>query len=310
MSSAAHDPEDFRALLRPLRNWRRWGPDDQRGAVNLIDAGKVRHGAGLVRLGITVSMARALPKEPATNNPRPVEHYMRRRDRGVDGWGTATDYIAVTCHGAAVTHLDALCHMWNRDGMWNGKSPDNEIGYTGAQWGGVEQWSDGIVTRGVLLDVAGARSEKYVQTGRPVTGSELSEVASASGCAFEPGDALVIHSGREAWEAANGRPWASPNVDGGDDRPGLDPSCLEFFHSVDCSVIIWDMMDAKPNGYGVPYSTHAALFNQGVALVDNALLGPIAGECRRHARTDFLVVVAPLILAGGTGSPVNPIAIL
>lgn len=146
--------------------------------------------------------------------------------------------------------------------------------------------------------------------GAPVTGSELADLARSAGATIEPGDALVVHCGREAWEAANGRPWGSGAAHGANERPGLDASCLEFFADIDCSVIIWDMMDVRPNRFGVAYSTHAALFNQGIALVDNAALGPLTALCREYARHDFLTVIAPLRLRGATGCPVNPLAIL
>jgi kynurenine formamidase len=299
---------EFDESLRSLRNWGRWGTDDQRGAVNLIDAGKVTRAAGLVRLGITVSMARELQRRPAANNPRPVEYHLRRRDRPECGWGTLVDHISYGSHGSATTHVDALCHMWNRDGMWNGRDPDEEVDYFGARWGGIEQWSDGIVTRGVLLDVAATRPGGFVEIGAPVTGDELAGLA--SGLSIEPGDALVINCGREAWEAANGRPWASGgDGEDGEARPGLDASCLRFFRDVDCSMIVWDIMDVKPNAYALPFSTHAALFTLGVALVDNAFLGGVAQQCRASGRTDFLVVVAPLPIVGGTGCPVNPLAV-
>jgi kynurenine formamidase len=302
--------DDFRQKLSGLRNWNRWGADDQRGAVNLITQDSVRQAAQLVQLGQTVSMCRPFPKTPAANNLNPAQHFMRRRFRGDGTSGSAVDYIAINYHGQASTHLDALCHVWNRDGMWNGRNPDDEVTYDGVTWGGVEHWADGIVGRGVLLDVAEGRSKGYVDLAEPVTADELRGVATATGVQLEPGDILVIHSGRDAWERARKRLWGAPDSDGSEDRPGLHASCLEFFHEVDCSLIIWDMMDAKPNDYGVPHTTHAALFNQGVGLLDNALLEPLALACRQQRRSTFMVAVAPLKIIGGTGSPVNPLAIL
>jgi kynurenine formamidase len=145
--------------------------------------------------------------------------------------------------------------------------------------------------------------------GAPVTAEELFTLTKTRELTLEPGDALVLNCGRESWEAANHGVWGAKDPDGSGDRPGLDASCLEFFHNMDCSTIIWDMMDVRPNEYGVFHSVHSALFNQGVALVDNALLGPVAEECRANGRNDFLTVVAPLRLEGGTGCPVNPLAI-
>jgi hypothetical protein len=298
--------EEYRRRLVPLRNWGRWGVDDQKGAVNLITAEKTLDGVRSVRLGMSVSLSRPFPTAPAPNNTFPASHYMNSLDFG-GGEGAAVDYIGIAYHGQATTHLDALCHVWDENGMWNGRDPVAAVGFSGVSWGGVEQWSAGLVTRGVLLDVAGNREDGYVDVDEPVTPEELSRLA--EGLDVKAGDALVIHSGRDAWEAATGRSWSAA-VPTPNERPGLASSCLEFFRATDCSVVIWDMADARPNEYGVSWGTHAALFTLGLGLLDNALLTPLAEICREHNRTDFLVVVAPLIIEGGTGSPVNPLAVL
>ena len=301
---------EFRELLRPLRNWGRWGEEDQRGAANMIDEAKVQESAALVRLGVRVSLSRSIPTKAMQNNPRPADHFMQRIELG-GGFGGSSDYLGIGCHGTATTHLDALCHMWdNVDGMWNGRNASAEVSVQGASWGGVENWSTGIVTRGVLFDVAARRPGGYVENGRPVTAEELGDIAQSDNLGLRPGDALVIYSGRELWEAANNRLWGSPDFDGSTARPGLAVSCLEFFRSADCSAIVWDMMDARPNEYGVKSGPHAALHTLGVGLIDNAALGDLADLCSATGRRDFLLVIAPLVLEHGTGSAVNPLAIL
>jgi kynurenine formamidase len=303
------DETDFLEILSHTRRWGRWGPDDERGAINLITAERTRRAALLVTEGRSISLSRPLSSRPDAFAQPPIDHYMRRLSRGDGTSGAAVDYLAVACHGQSVTHLDALCHVWNRDGMWNGWVPEETVGFFGASRGGVDRWADGIVGRGVLLDVAGHRELGYVDIDNPVTGDELADLVEKSDIEVEPGDIVLIYSGREKWEQANQRQWGV-QVGGVDQRPGLHTSCLEFFYAVDCSVIIWDMMDARPNEYSVPYSTHAALYNQGVALLDNAYLEDLANECRQLNRSTFLTVISPLRLVGGTGSPVNPIAVL
>jgi kynurenine formamidase len=304
------DEAAFRAKVRGLRRWGRWGDDDQRGTVNLVTPEKIVEAAGLVRLGLPVSLARPFPVAPAANNPNPAEHYLRRRERGEHGEGSVTDYAGVNCHGKATTHLDALCHVWNHDGMWNGRSADDVVTGDGVTFGDIEQFADGITTRGVLLDVPAYRDVSYVEWEEQITGAELDAVARAGGIDVRPGDALVIHGGREAWDRAHPRPWGAPDPDGVYRLPGLHASCLDYFHDTDCSLIVWDMMDAVPNEYGVPHCTHAAIFALGLPLLDNALIEPLTQVCRRENRTDFLLTVAPLRIVGGTGSPVNPIALL
>jgi kynurenine formamidase len=307
-SQSRRGPEDFRALLQSFSRWGRWGDDDQVGATNLITPDKIVAAAGLVREGVSVSLAREFPKTPSANNPTPATHYSRVRHRGTEGVGL--DYISTENHGRSMTHLDALCHVWDLNGMWNGRRADDVFGADGATWGGIENWSNGVVTRGVMLDVAAYRPAGFVDIDQPVTADELRAISRDGGIRIKPGDALVIHSGRDAWERAHSRPWSAPAPDGDESRPGLDASCLEFLHESDCSVLIWDMLESKPTPYSVRYTVHSAIFNQGILLLDNALLEPLADRCRELGRHDFMITIAPLRIVGGTGSPVNPLALL
>ena len=108
------------------RSWGPWGKDDQIGAVNMLTPDKRVAAARLVRTGRAVSLSREFPKTPALNNPTPAMHYMRRNLRDDHG-GSATDFYGISYHGTATTHLDALCHVWDGNGMWNGRNPEEEI---------------------------------------------------------------------------------------------------------------------------------------------------------------------------------------
>jgi kynurenine formamidase len=299
---------EVKSWLTDRRNWGRWGPDDQRGAINLITPNKRAAAARLVRTGRSVSLSRPFPKQPGLNNYFPAQHYMRTLPRGRGGF--AADYYGIFYHGVASTHLDALCHTWDEQGMWNGRDPRQAVTFDGATFGSVEQWSEGILTRGVLLDVPRHRGVRYVTQDTPVHGWELEDIVRARGLRIEPGDAVAVYCGRERWQADHpdtpyGRPFGGgPNV-----RPGLHISCLPFLRDHDVAVLVWDMLDHLPIGYDVPWAVHAALFAYGVALLDNALLEPLAEACREEGRDEFLLVIAPLVVEGGTGSPVNPLAV-
>jgi len=292
---------EVESYLRDRRNWGRWGADDQVGAVNLITPEKRASAAGLVRSGRAVSLSRPFPKEPAVNNPTPAQHFMKLLDRGQGG--AAIDYYGISYHGQATTHLDSLCHVWNQDGMWNGRDPAKEIGFDGAKFGAITNWPTGIITRGVLLDVPRFRGEPFVTHEQPIHGWELAEVARAEGVQLEPGDALVVYGGREAWDRVN------PTWGSGAARPGLHASCLPFIRDSDAALLVWDMMDFMPNGYDIPWSVHAVIFAYGVGLVDNALLEPLAQACAEENRYEFMLMVLPLVVPGGTGSPLNPVAL-
>lgn len=296
--------EEVVGYLRDRRNWGRWGDNDERGAINLITAEKRIAAAGLVRSGRSVSLSRDFPKTPGPGNPNPAQHFIQSSATPAGGAGGVTDYYGISYHGYAATHIDALCHVWDENGMWGGHDPLREIRAGGARWGAIHQWREGIVTRGVLLDLPRFRGEPFVTSEQPVHGGELADVAKAQGVQLQPGDALIVHSGLGAYREAN--PGWNPY---GGERPGLHASCLPFVRDNDVALLGWDMMDQTPNEYGLAWTMHGALFAYGVALLDNCLLEPLAAACAEEGRYEFMLTVAPLPVVGGTGSPANPLAL-
>jgi kynurenine formamidase len=291
--------DDVIGYLRDRRNWGRWGADDQRGAINLITPEKRVRAAQLVKSGRSVSLSRDFPVIPGRGNPMPAQHFVRTFGDAV------VDYYGIVYHGYVATHVDALCHVWDGDGMWQGRDPKVEITTNGAMFGGIQHWRDGVTTRGVLLDVPKHRGQPFVTVDEPVHGWELEAIAKAQGVRIEPGDALVVYSGREKYQEAN-RGWSGYQPP----SPGLHASVLPFIRDNDVSVLCWDLMDASPNEYGVTWTVHGAIFSYGIALVDNALLQPLAEACAEEGRYEFMFTFAPLAVIGGTGSPINPIALL
>ncbi len=284
-------------------NWSRWGDKSSAGAINLITSEKRLEAISLVKTGRVVSLSRPLPVTPAGDNPRPAQHYMHKEERPFNG-GAAMDYYGVFYHGTATTHIDALCHVWNEDGMWEGKTPDEVIKYGGANFGTVDEWKEGILTRGVLLDVPKHRRKPYVTLAEPVHGWELEDVAEEQGTEIKPGDAVFVYSGRDKYAADNEGRWNTPQG-----RPGLHASCLPFVKTNDISILGWDMMDSSPNEYQVPWTVHGVIFAYGVALVDNAYLEPLSKVCAEEESYEFMLTINPLYVEGGTGSPANPIAV-
>jgi kynurenine formamidase len=276
------------------RNWGRWGADDGMGAVNLITPQKRAAAAALVKTGRSVSLGRVFT---------PEQHFIRITPRG-PGAASAGDYYGFQYHGIGVTHVDALCHVWDRNGMWNGRDPAKEIDTSGSRFADITNFGSGLVTRGVLLDVPRHRRTAHVTMDRPVTGQELETIAQAENVRVEPGDALFVYSGREDY-VRTGAAYGGVATT----RPGLDVSCARFVRDRDVSVLAWDMHDAMPNRDGLPWPMHGVIFSYGVALLDNALLEPLAQACAEERRYEFMFVALPLKVARGTGSPVNPIAL-
>ncbi len=296
VATAQSDPRmptaaEVQSWYTDRRNWGRWGEDDEKGAINLITPQKSAAAAGLVRSGRKVSASRVF---------EPEQHFLRKSPRE-GGAGSVVDNYGFIYHGQTITHVDALCHMWDAAGMWQGRNPDVEVTTQGATFGTIDAWSEGIITKAVLIDVPRHRGEPFVTPDRPVHGWEIEEIASAQGVTVEPGDALLIYSGKDAFVRDGGDY-------GGGDRPGLSVTCAKFIRDHDVSLLGWDMMDSRPDPYGLAFPMHGVLFNFGVALLDNALLEPLANACADERRHEFMFMVLPLNVARGTGSPANPIA--
>lgn len=296
--------EQYEVYRQRFNNWGRWGEGDQLGTLNHITADTRRRAAGLVRSGRTVSLARPLATErvlPGHRNQRPADH---RIETG--GFG-CSDYVGVSYHGFANTHIDGLCHIFTTDGRMYGGRPKSDVTPDGALNNSVDHWRGGIVTRGVLYDVVRHRGVPHVTAGRPVHAAELEEIAKAEGVTPEPGDAVVVRMGAAAFWAAN------PAFEPVWGAPGLHATAMEFLYAHDAALLCWDLMEAPgQDALQAPsLPIHfVAIPYMGMPLLDNADLEDIAAACAEEGRWEFMLTIAPLVVIGGTGSPVNPIAVL
>jgi kynurenine formamidase len=297
---------EVEGYFKQLNNWGRWGNDDQRGTLNLVTPEKRASAVALARKGRVVSVSRDLTAQSPTLD----YHMLCPVRRG--GSKAALDYFGLVFHGLTVTHMDALCHVEYQGQLYNGRSFEDSIVFGGAGWGSLDVWFDGVVTRGVLLDVAAGRAEGYVDLGKPVTPPELDAAAARAGVKVEPGDVVVIRSGREAYEAAKTSLASSisPRSFAVDSRPGLHIACLEWLREHDVSAVAWDMLDEYPVGYsGMDFGVHLGIPFLGLCLIDNVYPERLVAACAEEKRYEFLFMAMPLRLAGSTGSPCQPVAI-
>lgn len=293
--------DDVRGYFNRCSNWGRWGAEDGAGTVNLITPEKRLRALQAVRSGRAISLSYPWAKQAGPGNANPAMHYMRFTEH------TSADFLGIFYHGFAHTHLDALCHVFHNGKMFNGR-PAADVGPWGARSYGVEGWKEGITTRGVLVDIPRFRGTEFVTLDRPVRGWEIEAAAEAQGVTIEPGDALLVYSGRPKFFAAN-----PDHAPGGHIAPGVHVDACPMLKDHDVALLVWDMMDASPSGYtvieGLPVHCLAIVY-MGLPLLDNALLEPLADACAAARQWDFLLSVNPLHVRGATGSPVNPVAIL
>ncbi len=295
---ATGDVLDFH---RTLSNWGRWGDDDQLGALNLITPQVTAAAAATVRTGRTVSCARPLDTVSSADNPAPVAHHMT----GTASEGMGADYFAIASHGFATSHIDALCHIFH-DGMLYNGYPAETVTAHGATKLGIHRLRDGIVTRGVLLDIPALRGVDALEPGEPVFPEDLEAAEEQAGLTVRAGDALLVRTGRWQWRRQHGA-W-----DAGQLAAGLHASCLPWLRERDIATLgsdgVSDVLPSRVDGVGMPIHT-VVIVAMGVHLLDNLDFDALGVACREEARWEFLFTVAPLVLRRGTASPVNPIAL-
>ena len=309
MSSNDLPGTNLQALFRRLKRTADWGTADRRGALNHITAAQVLAAVQEVRLGRSVSLARSIETEPAADNPEPARYDMtgahggHHLDRGLD---FAMDRFAMNVHGDANSHIDALCHVIFDSKLYNDVSVD-VITPSGASSLSIDVVEDGIVGRGVLLDVPRLRGQPWLELGDNVTLEDLHAAEEAQYLHIGQGDVLFVRVGHSARRKALGA-W-----DAAHSRAGLHPSALEFLAERRIAVLGSDSNnDAAPSVVeGVAFPVHALAVNTlGIHLLDYLQFEDLTALCEHQSRWTFLVVIAPLRLPAATGSPINPIAIL
>jgi len=293
--------EQVLAFHKTLSNWGRFGPRDQLGTLNLITPEKRAAAAALVKSGRVVSASRSLPTQPSLENPNPVAHHMT--GTASEGWGG--DYFAIASHGFATSHIDALCHIFHEGKLYNGY-PIEAVTAHGALELGIHELRDGVVSRGVLLDVPRARGVPFLENSEPIFPDDLERAEGDAGLRVEPGDILFVRTGRWALREARGA-WDPRQT-----LAGLDASCLPWLHARGVAALgsdgVSDVVPSRVEGVGMPIHT-VAIVALGLHLIDNLELEPLARACVAESRWAFLLTLAPLVLFRGTASPVNPIAL-
>jgi kynurenine formamidase len=294
---------DFDRSMQELSNWGRWGKDDQLGALNLITADKRKQAAALVTEGVPVSMSHDAETVKAADNPSPFVHTMVKT--GLDSDDFAADVYEVNFHGLAHTHLDALGHFFYRGKMYNGY-PKELITKAGAAKDSILNMKNGLMTRGILIDIAALKGVAYLEPGTAIYPEDLDAWVKKAGIQVSSGDAIFIRTGRWARRKAKG-PWP---VEQG--LAGLHASCARWLHDRNVAILGSDAAsDVSPSQIdGVPATAihMLAIVAMGIPIFDNCDLEALSQAAAQRHRYTFLLTAAPLAVPGGTGSPINPIA--
>ena len=305
---------DVIKMISSLSNWGRWGADDQLGTMNLITPAKRKRAAALVQDGVPVSCARPIVTNEisADTTIQPVR-FMVDSGEGRDHDSSerilqrrgAAEFIGMVFHGYSITHIDTPAHYFWQGKMYNGRSANLITSREGAQVESVDLLRDGVVSRGVLLDVAALKG-RWLEAGEGVMPEDLEAAEKAQGVRVEPGDILLVRTGYYA------RRRREPRNPGRDGSPAAHVASMPWFRARDIAMLGTDTHnDVSPLSHpGLGNVVHiVGLVGMGLWLIDNGNLEELAEACASRRRWEFLLTVAPLRLQHTTGSPVNPIAL-
>ncbi len=300
---------EFAALFDSVQSWGRWGSGDELGALNGLTAERVAAAARLVRSGVVVSLSLPLNTRLAPDCPSPAEFRMTQHNDaeiGLGSMGFAKDFVGVDYHSDGHTHIDALCHVAYEGRLYNGVAAGS-VTADGAAAEAIDGVKDGLVGRGVLLDVPRLRDVPWLEPGEHVFREDLEAAERAQGVPIAEGDILLVRTGHARRLAELG-PW-----DTGSSKAGLHPTAMPLLAERGVAALGCDgNSDTAPSTTeGVAFPIHVLALNaMGVLLLDYLQFEDLRGACESAGRWEFLCVTAPLRIAGGTGSPVNPLAIL
>ena len=317
------DIETVRELAARCSNWGRWGPDDQLGTLNHIQADDVIAASGLVRSGRVFSLSIPLdengPQTGGFGRFNPI-HLMLRdgnaaatgtvvRDfyGGKDRWIRGTDDLLILPLQSG-TQWDSLAHIIFENRIYNGYDA-TMVGGKGALRNDIANARDRVVGRGVLLDIARHRGKRWLDPGEAIHGQDLEDCAKAQGVAVGRGDIVLIRTGQvgQCREAGSWGEYAAGSA------PGLALSAAPWLFDHDVAAIATDTwgMEVLPNETADVFQPlHIILLvHTGLLIGEIFDLEALAADCAEDGRYEFLMAAPPLPITGGVGSPVNPLAI-
>ncbi len=313
--------DDLHAAADRLKNWGKWGPDDEIGTLNYTSAEDIVGAARLVQKGKVMSLALAFDANGpqggkssygAIGRFNPI-HVMLRS--GTDAYAGVLDHRKIRGADDIVimplqcgTQWDGLGHIFYGDKMWNGRDCRTVTSF-GAQECGIEKTRAKMVGRGVLLDIAKMLGLDWLPDGFGVTPDILDQAEKHFGVSVQRGDFLLVRTGHLEAKLAAGS-WDGYS---GGDAPGLTFETLDWLHAKQVAGIITDTwgVEVRPNQTtdAVQPWHWIAIPIIGLSVGEIFDLAELSQDCAADQRYEFMFVAPALPITGAVGSPVNPLAI-
>ena len=291
---------EFERLLAKVSNRGRWGAADQLGTVNLLTPEKRKQAAALVKSGLSVSLSATYIEEKAAD----ADWTLTKTNRGS---GLSFENI----HGGHQSHIDALCHFSYNGTFYNGFVAKEGTEAQGCRQAGIHAWKNGLVTRGVLIDMARFRRVPWLDPGTPVTLHDIEAWEKETGIKILPGDAIFLRTGRWARRAQLGTWTIKSGLIGPD--AGFHWSVLPWLKARDVAIVGTDgTFDVRPplvdKDLGILPLHTAGIAAMGLVVIDGQDLEAVGDLAAKLKRWDFMMMAAPLAIDAGSGSPINVIA--
>jgi kynurenine formamidase len=305
-------PPEFTDLAAAVRNWGRWGPDDELGTINLVTPEVRRRAAACVRTGKALSLALPLSESegiqtgvlPGRINPVRTMAQLNNPTMGRDDVLTNDDVVVMGLQCA--THWDGLAHVSYGGHIWNGY-PADTVTSAGATRCGIHRIRT-LVSRGVLLDVARARGVERLEGGHVVTADDLDAAEELARVRVEPGDVVLVRTGHMAVlrERGGKHKYLAPS-------PGLSMQSAPWLRRRDVAAVATDTLTfevfpgERDDVFLPVHMLH--LVDMGLTQGQNFVLDELAADCADDSVYEFLLEASPQPFTNAVGSPVNPVAV-
>jgi kynurenine formamidase len=311
--------ETLRRLVLQVRNWGRWGPDDELGTLNYITAETIAEACRLATTGkvfaLGIPLDRHGPQSGTRQRFNPIHTMFRdggdqpktaAEVRTMQGYGGSDDWIVMPLQ--CVTQWDSLAHIFYEGKMWNGYDA-TLVTSSGAARNSIDKTASKLVGRGVLLDVARHKGVRALEPGYAITVADLEATADAQKVEVRRGDILLVRTGHMSRYLDKGD-WRHFDLD---DFPGVSVHTASWMHGKQIAAVASDnyAVEVRPSElppFRNPFHV-CAIPNMGLTLGEIFNLEELAGDCAADGRYAFLLVAPPLPVVRGVGTPINPYAL-